>query len=182
MLANPHPIPDSYWVAPQRLLAGEYPGAKQDTAALVKLQQLVDAGVTLFLDLTEAGEYNLRPYAPLLPQLVTTAGVAPRHVRLSIEDLGTPTPLLMRTILDTIERANAAGDCVYVHCFGGIGRTGTVVGCYLIDHGFDPAAVIDEIAHRRRNTPDGHRPSPETAAQRRFVRAWPAPGAAGPNS
>lgn len=47
----------------------------------------------------------------------------------------TPTVDQMRAILDAIDRA--AGSIVYVHCWGGHGRTGTVAGCYLVRHGQD---------------------------------------------
>ncbi|MEZ4635374.1 MAG: hypothetical protein R2856_10465 [Caldilineaceae bacterium] len=61
------PTPDSYWVIPGRLLAGEYPGAKDKAEALHKLARYRDAGITLFFDLTEAGEHDLRPYAAAAP-------------------------------------------------------------------------------------------------------------------
>jgi hypothetical protein len=49
------PIPDSYWVIPGRLLAGEYPGHKDEAQTLVKLRRFSEVGVTLFFDLTEGG-------------------------------------------------------------------------------------------------------------------------------
>ena len=57
-MTDPHmqPIPDSYWVAPQVLLAGEYPGARTEEEAREKLEALLDAGIRSFLDLTEAHE------------------------------------------------------------------------------------------------------------------------------
>jgi len=55
------PIPDSYWVNPGQLLAGEYPRNLDDASSRVKLQRLLEAGVTFFLDLTEAGESGLAP-------------------------------------------------------------------------------------------------------------------------
>ena len=60
-----HPIPDSYWVRPGQLLAGEYPRDWDDHLSRLKLRRLLEAGVTLFLDLTQAGEYGLEPYAHL---------------------------------------------------------------------------------------------------------------------
>jgi protein-tyrosine phosphatase len=36
---------------------------------------------------------------------------------------------LMTTILDAIDESMTAGKPVYVHCWGGMGRTGTVIGC-----------------------------------------------------
>ncbi len=91
---------------------------------------------------------------------------------MSIPDLHTPLPEGMARILDTIDAALEAGRTVYVHCYGGIGRTGTVVGCYLVRHGTDGEAALAEIARLRRETPDGWKRSPETHAQREMVRNW----------
>ncbi len=156
------PIPDSYWVVPGRLLAGEYPGALNPDAAQDRLRRFLDAGIILFLDLTQAGEYGLEPYAPLL------RGQA-EHRRMPIADLSTPTAAEMARILDAIDDALEAGQVVYVHCYGGIGRTGTVVGCYLVRHGLSGQEALAEIARLRQGTPDGWKDSPETAAQRAMV-------------
>lgn len=169
---NDHVIPDSYWVIPGLLLAGEYPGARTDAEARPKLGALLDAGVRVFVDLTEAGEYGLRPYWPLVQALAAERGINVTHVRLSIPDMCAPEPAHMLKILDTIDEWLAAGQPVYVHCYGGIGRTGTVVGCHLVRNGASGSAALDEIARRRQGTPDGYRQSPETDEQRRLVLAW----------
>jgi len=171
LAAAPHPLPDSYWVVPGRLLAGEYPGAREDAQARRQVRRLLWCGVTEFVDLTEAGEYGLRPYAPLLD------GRA-RHRRFPVPDRDVPDAATMRAILDAVDGALAAGGNVYVHCFGGIGRTGTVVGCWLMRHGHSAEAALREIASRRAGTPDAWCPSPETPEQRAFVDAWREPGPA----
>ena len=58
-----------------------------------------------------------------------------------------------------------------MHCWGGVGRTGTVVGCWLVRHGLDGGDA--DRAHRRaaRDIPGG-RPSPETPGQAALVRGW----------
>ena len=84
----PTPVPDSYWVVPGRLLAGEYPGAKAEAEARPKLRRFLDAGVTFFLDLTEAGE--LAPYASLLREEAASRNVAVEHHRMAISDLRNP--------------------------------------------------------------------------------------------
>ena len=61
-MSVPRPIPDSYWVEPGRLLAGEYPRDRDDATSLIKLRRLLEAGITLFLDLTEEGEDGLIVY------------------------------------------------------------------------------------------------------------------------
>lgn len=72
------PIPDSYWVIPDRLLAGEYPCAFREADARQKLEALLDTGVRSFVDLTETGEYNLRAYEPLVRELAATRQIEVR--------------------------------------------------------------------------------------------------------
>ncbi len=171
---NDHPIADSYWVQRGALLAGEYPGALTDKETLQKLAALLDAGVTLFVDLTEQDEYGLRPYFLLAQQIAATRGQTLAHHRRSIPDMGVTTPAQLTAILDEIDAALAQGQVVYVHCYGGIGRTGTVIGCWLVRHGQTGEQALATIAERRRNIPDGWRRSPETEAQIRMVLTWPA--------
>lgn len=161
------PIPNSYWVRPGFLLAGEYPtmcaGEEEDRAML---RRFLDAGVSLFLDLTEWGE--LEPYAPLLSGLSPEA----EHRRMPIRDFGTPTPEDMEHILDMVDAAMSEGRTVYVHCHGGIGRTGTVVGCHMARHGIRGKAALAEIARLRHGIPNSWIESPETPEQRRMVLRW----------
>jgi protein-tyrosine phosphatase len=167
-----HPIPDSYWVLIDRLLAGEYPGARSPGEARRKLRRLLDAGVSYFLDLTEDGEYGLEPYASLAKEEATLREEGIVHRRMPIPDQGTPSAEEMRAILDAVDAAVEAGHTVYVHCWGGIGRTGTVVGCYLVRQGRSGAEALQEIERLRAGTPDGWRRSPENAEQERMVLGW----------
>jgi hypothetical protein len=161
----PHPIPESYWVVPGRLLAGEYPGARNPGEARRKLRRLSWSGVNAFVDLTEAAEYGLVPYRPLLPDSTS-------YERRPIPDMDVVGSAEMRAILDTVDEALAAGRTAYVHCYGGRGRTGTVVGCWLVRHGSTPEAALARIAELRRGTPDGRQPSPETGPQIEMVTRW----------
>jgi len=161
-------------VRPGQLVAGEYPRDWDDNASRRKLQPLLAAGVDFFLDLTEAGEYGLKPYVHLVREEAAALGLAVEHRRMPIADMNIPRPDGMVEILDTIEAATAAGHTVYVHCFGGIGRTGTVVGCYLVRQGMSGEEALREIARLRRTTPDGWNRSPQTEDQCEMVRTWPA--------
>lgn len=166
-MSSTHPIPDSYWVAQNSLLAGEYPASTTEARTRAKLGKLLAAGIRTFIDLTE--ETELEPYDRLLDDLASERGIECRHVRYGIRDLGVPEGLLLQQILQTIEEEIAAGRPVYVHCWGGIGRTGTVIGCWLVDEGLTGEAALARIAELRKRTPSGFSRSPETEAQRRYI-------------
>jgi protein-tyrosine phosphatase len=78
----------------------------------------------------------------------------------------------MARLLDSLDGALAAGHVVNVHCWGGIGRTGTVIGCYLVRHGMTGRQALAEIARLRSGTPDDWQPPPETPDQSRMVLGW----------
>jgi Dual specificity phosphatase, catalytic domain len=157
------PIRSSYWAA-DGFLAGEYPGSTDVEEAARRLEAFSDRDVTLFVDLTHPAD-GLEPYDWLL-------GETARRVAHPIVDMGTPTVPHMSRILDDVDTALAQGGAVYVHCWGGIGRTGTVVGCWLMRHGLDGGDSIARIAELRREVVDAWMPSPQTAAQRAMVTAW----------
>ena len=120
--------------------------------------------MTLLVDLTHPAD-SLDPYERLI-------GAGSTRVAHPIVDLGTTTIPHMTRILDDVDAALEAGGSVYVHCWGGIGRTGTVVGCWLMRHGLDGGDPLARIADLRRELPAASVPSPETSAQRAMVSAW----------
>ncbi|HZW04520.1 MAG TPA: dual specificity protein phosphatase family protein [Anaerolineaceae bacterium] len=172
-MATDVPFPDSYWVIPGRLLAGEYPGATEELAARRKLRALIRAGVDVCVDLTEPGE--LAPYAPWLQEEGEEYGKVIEIYRFPVPDFTAPAVELTRQVLERIDLALEQGQVVYVHCWGGIGRTGTIIGCYLVRHGMNGAQAVAEIARLRQATPDGMYPSPESAEQLKRIMDW-APG------
>jgi len=154
------PLPDSYWVVPGRLLAGRCPGLHLDDDGLsAELDTLRAAGIEVVLDLTEGTEWGLRPYSKLLDGSIA-------YRRHAIPDFGCTTVDGMREILDAIDAALARGANVYVHCYAGIGRTGTVVGCYLVRHGTTANEAMEAASRWR-----GIR-SPQSREQEEFVLGW----------
>ena len=153
-----HELPhgECYWVLPGRLLAGSYPE--------IHLQTLLDAGVDCFVDLTRGGE-SLAPYAVVARDRARWHGFA-------ITDFSTPGLELMRRIVDTLDDELARGARVYLHCHAGIGRTGTVIACWLVRHGSAPAEAIATLERLRWGTRLAGARSPETDAQRAFVATW----------
>ncbi len=169
---NPKAIANSYWVVPGRFLAGEYPGALEDVEARHKLIWLLDNRVTFFLNLTGEYEAGLRPYDRLLFEEAGRRGLEVVHTRMPIRDLSTPSPEGMSSILRVLDVALENGRTVYLHCYGGVGRTGLVVGCYLVRHGLSGKQALARIADLRRGTPDGWKRSPETSDQVEMMMAW----------
>jgi protein-tyrosine phosphatase len=165
------PIPDSYWLIPGALLAGEYPGTYIEADTREKLAKFLDAGIRTFINLTEGRE--LSGYEHILEVLSAERAIETTHIRESIRDYDTPRERAqMVGILTTIRDEIAAGRPVYVHCWGGIGRTGTVVGCWLVEQGLSGDEALRRIAELRRGTPDGRVRSPESDEQCRYVREW----------
>lgn len=142
-----------------RLVAGRHPCAWGPEDAPAEVRHLLEEGVTLFLDLTQEGE--LEPYAQLVPPPV-------RHVRMPIRDFSVPTPDVLVSILDAIDAELDVGGVVYVHCWAGCGRTGVVVGCWLVRHGLDPKEALGRIAEARGLG------CPQTLEQRLLVLGWEA--------
>ena len=165
------PITGSYWVD-ERLAAGEYPGGWSECTLRTRVRRLLEAGITFFVDLSERGEKGLRPYDPILRQEAGRAGRLVQHVRFPIPDFETPTVSQMRHILDVMDRSLSEGYAVYLHCYAGIGRTGTVVGCFLVRHGWKGQKALDEIVKLRRWVDPEKRPSPITSEQRGMVLEW----------
>ena len=167
------PSQNSYWVWPGRFAAGEYPGARDSGQAARKLEELLHAGMDHFIDLTETGE--LVPYAEIAEQTAGSLGMQIGRERHPIPDLSVPrSPEQMTSILDSIDDALSNGKTVYVHCWGGVGRTGTVVGCWLVRHGHSGEEALHEIADRWQRMEKAYRipRSPETREQCDYVRNW----------
>lgn len=160
------PIPNSYWVEPGRLLAGEHPAGDDFVATRMRIATLLEAGVRSFIDLTEPGE--METYQSLLPPGVgyESFGLPDHSVPRSVQQ--------MRDVLTALWRELAARPGVYVHCRAGIGRTGLTVGCYLRELG-EPADVALAQLNRlwQHNARAAHWPeTPETPEQGRYIQAW----------
>jgi protein-tyrosine phosphatase len=140
-----------------RLVAGRHPCAWGPEDAPEEVRTLLAHGVTLFVDLTQEGE--LEPYEHLVPADV-------RYVRMPIRDFSVPERDGLTTILDVIDSEIRAGGLVYVHCWAGCGRTGVVVGSWLVRHGLDPREALARIADARGAG------CPQTLEQRLMVLDW----------
>ena len=169
------PIPNSYWLPERSVCCGEYPGAKAASEARRKLGLLLDAGIRSFVDLTEEQD-GLAPYDALLREEAARRNIDVDWFPLGIRDMSVPTSQRMAQILESITEQARRSPAVYIHCWGGVGRTGTVAGCYLVRCGRSGAEALEIVANRwglmTEDKRRRHNGSPETDRQRQFVLDW----------
>ena len=175
------PTPDSYWLLEGRLLAGSYAGAWTRQATKEKLDLFLQAGIRSFIDLTDDAD-PLMPYADVLKELADEQVMDLRYQRLAIPDRAVPTIELMTEILTAIRAELNEDRPVYFHCAGGIGRTGTVAACWLIESGMAADEALALVTALRWQKPSEWLRSPETEEQCEFVRSWKPPRSAPPSA
>lgn len=162
------PLRQSYYIGQGNVFAGEYPGDKYGEKAEKKICHMLHFGVRHFIDLTEEGE--LRPYAHLLPDDVT-------YDRFPIRDLSTPKNIKeVRKLTGRIMEFSKRDDgCIYIHCWGGVGRTGTIIACLIAEDMSEPE--FDNVMRGLHNAfskmpKSQHRVTPETKEQEEFIKQY----------
>jgi hypothetical protein len=170
-------MPQHYPIEPNVLFGGEYPGDKNPEVARVRILSLVGIGVRTFIDLTSPQDH-MEPYEGVLADLEVEIGSPLRRISMPVPDMSVPESeevmgAIMAAVRDTLE----TGPAVYIHCWGGIGRTGTVVGCWLRECGLGPDEALERVQHLY----SAHMPkvrihpeSPQTRGQKDYIRNWSA--------
>jgi protein-tyrosine phosphatase len=140
-----------------------YPGRVYRRDATVDLARLREIGVGILVLLVE--DHELARWGD--PELVAHAAAAGIEVvRLPIPDGGAPKTVDdVRAPLAAIRRARHGGDAV-VACMGGIGRSGMLAACALVDAGVSPNRAIAHLRQVR------HPSAVETRVQEAFVAAY----------
>ena len=169
------PFSQSFWVHEGLLCAGCYPGDPDQAKRDAKLRGLLDCGIRRVLNLMEVTEkgHGGRPFEPYVPRLMELAAereVVVACLSLPIPDASAPAPLALQKILQMIAEGLRDQTPTYLHCWGGHGRTGTVVACHLIDNGHTPQQAIDALLRFRADLPKNHHPF--EGGQEQFVRSW----------
>ncbi len=146
------------------LYAGEYPGDKNGEKAEDKLSQITHFGVKHFIDFTDDGEFP--PYQHLLPKDCS-------YMRFPIQNYGIPQSIefvdkIIKYIKDLLTQNDGY---IYMHCIGGVGRTGTIAGCFLADETFDK--TMEKLRECFSKMPKSKRcTTPENNAQESFIRSF----------
>ena len=165
------PIPESYWVEENKFLAGEYPNSYNPESARKRIESFLACGIRAFVDLTQAHE--LVPYVSLLKEQSELYDLKVAYHRFAIRDHGIPSNETMKNILDTLDTEIENGNPVYAHCWGGVGRTGITVACYLIRHGLSHEQALQKVHNLFKTRPQNYYlTSPETQSQFEFIRKW----------
>lgn len=161
------PLPNTYWVIPGRVLAGEHPTGADRAESRIRLARLHEAGIDSFIDLTEKGE--MPAYRHLLPS-------GTEYVRSAIADTRVPNNVAQtRQVLARMQKSLDSGRGIYVHCRAGIGRTGLIIGCFLADQQPNGASAIETLnrlwrqSERAKSWPT----VPQTPEQADYIRHWP---------
>lgn len=124
------------WVLPDQLAGSGRPGRY---APLERdLAFLREKGVDVIISLLES-TLNLKEYVE--------AGFDTHHF--PVEDFTAPTLDQTADACDIIETSIAGGGRVLVHCNAGIGRTGTLLACFLAHQGVEPEAAVRRIRTER---------------------------------
>ena len=165
------PIQNSYWVIPDRFRAGEHPARGSTDGTKLKLRWLLGQGINFIVDLTESGEADA-DYPIFIQNEASSLNTQITYHRFPIQDWNTPSQEKMAEIIETVDGALSQGKNIYLHCYGGLGRTGVTVGCYLVSHGFLGNEALDRIMKLRSEIPGTLKISPETEAQRKMVMEW----------
>eukprot|EP00884_Botryococcus_braunii_P010045 jgi/Botrbrau1/19041/Bobra.0100s0068.2 len=136
----------SNWVVKDRVLAGAFPGSVCDDDTDQLLVRLLRLGINVFVCLqlevdlnTQESQWrngtSLRPYFQDLKKILQTGRVRnarrAEFIHLPIEDGGVAPDDSMDMLANMCLQRIKDGDKLYIHCWGGHGRTGTLVALLL---------------------------------------------------
>ena len=132
-----HPFPDTYWADPGRFLAGPLPFVEDRAVVRERVAGLLELGIRTVIDLRTPVEED--PSIRTNLEKLASGDVDPMWFGAPLSNGSAPSVGQAQAILDLVDGSLARGRGVYLHCHGGLGRTGTLVACWWIRHGhFDP--------------------------------------------
>ena len=79
--------------------------------------------------------------------MIEEFGFSVKH--LPVRDFQPPTPEQIKDFVEFAKNARSEGKKLVVHCDAGIGRTGTLLACYLVSKGYSATDAIKEVRMKR---------------------------------
>jgi protein-tyrosine phosphatase len=164
------PTSENYWVIKNILMAGSYPLQNTKSNNRIRasvLKQKFDVFINLMQEdeKDHDGDY-FKDYKSFINYDATI-------IRMPIKDMDIPTPFQTMKLIKTIDRFINDNKKIYLHCWGGLGRTGTIVGCYLIEKKLaNKSNVFSKINELKANSSLAKFNSPQTEEQKAFIINW----------
>lgn len=167
-LAEAMPWAGCYQVTDQLMAGSTFLHGPENATRLEALERVGVTSVVSLIDPTElrtartvAGKFSGQRAQPIFNENY-----------FAVSDRTVPSPQQMHVILDVIDGGYLEGEKIFLHCYGGRGRTGTVIGCWLNRHGITQGkAALDRLTELRFAC-GLFTQSPETEEQRRMITRW----------
>lgn len=120
------------------LIESEVAGMARPSTSLGDFEFLKESGVGAIVSLSET---------PLNENLVKMFCF--RVIHIPIRDFATPSLKQIEEFIAFAKDMRAADRKIVVHCDAGIGRTGTMLACYLVSKGYTAEKAIEAVREKR---------------------------------